>query len=153
MPKYGKMPWLDYHCKVMLLGYPPHLGIGNLVFANTTDSVVRHTGATWRIWWNLCFHHICQVCFLRPTRVHNPNGKSISSAVSAQLTAESPYTLQQAPLSPKLPLLTGGDRPHLTQDSFNPSKPIIQTASWSVQLFLQGSLLWQTDRQTTLLGW
>ena len=38
---------------------------------------------------------------------HNPNGKSIDSAVFAQLTAESPYTLQWAPLSPKLPLSMG----------------------------------------------
>ena len=30
---------------------------------------------------------------LRPTRVHNPNGKLIGSAVFAQLTAESPHTL------------------------------------------------------------
>jgi len=29
------------------------------------------------------------LCVLRPTRVHNPNGKSIGSAVFAQLTAES----------------------------------------------------------------
>jgi len=53
-----------------------------------------HTGTTWRIRLNLCF--------LRPTRVYNPNSKSIGSAVSAQLTAESPHTLQWAPLSPKI---------------------------------------------------
>jgi len=45
---------------------------------------------------------ICSI--LLPTRVHNPNGKSIGSAVFAQLTAESPYTLEWALLSPKLPL-------------------------------------------------
>ena len=44
----------------------------------------RHIGATWRIRLN--------VCFLWPTRVHNPNGKWIRSAVLAQLTTESPYT-------------------------------------------------------------
>jgi len=33
------------------------------------------------------------------------NGKSIGSTVSTQLTAESPYTLQWATLSPKLLLL------------------------------------------------
>jgi len=44
-----------------------------------------HNGATWRIRLNLCF--------LRPTRVHNPKGgKSIGSARFAQLTAESLYT-------------------------------------------------------------
>jgi len=29
MPKYGKMPRLDYHCKVRLLGYPPHILVAN----------------------------------------------------------------------------------------------------------------------------
>ena len=43
-----------------------------------------------------------ELCSLRPTRVHNPNGKSIGSAVFIQLTAESSYTLQWAPLSPKI---------------------------------------------------
>jgi len=51
-------------------------------------------GATWWIRWNMCF--------LRPTRVHNLNDKSISTAIFAQLTAESPYTLQWAPLSRKI---------------------------------------------------
>jgi len=53
----------------------------------------EHNGATWWIQLNLCF--------LGPTRVHNPNGKSIGSFF-AQLTAESPYTLQWAPLCPKI---------------------------------------------------
>ena len=38
-----------------------------------------HMGTTWRIRLKLCFHW--------PTRVHNLNGKSISSAVIAQLMA------------------------------------------------------------------
>jgi len=45
------------------------------------------------------------------TRVHNPNSKSISSATFAQLTAESPYTLQWAPLSPKIAPSHGGSGP------------------------------------------
>jgi len=61
--------------------------------ANTIKLV--HISATWRIRLNLCF--------LRPTRVHNQNGMSIGSAVFTHLTAESPYTLQRAPLSPKVP--------------------------------------------------
>jgi len=32
-----------------------------------------------------------------PTRVHNPNGKSIDSAIFAQVTAQSPYTLPPPP--------------------------------------------------------
>ena len=29
VPKYGKTPWLDYRCKVRLLGYPAHLLVAN----------------------------------------------------------------------------------------------------------------------------
>ena len=48
------------------------------------------------------------MCFLRATRVHSPNGKSIGSAVPAYLTAESPYAyMQWAILSPKLPFPMG----------------------------------------------
>ena len=46
-------------------------------------------GNTWWIRLNLCF--------LGPTRVHNPNGKSIGSAVFAQIPAECPYTFKIAP--------------------------------------------------------
>jgi len=52
-----------------------------------------HIDATWRIQLNFSF--------FRPTRVHNPNGITIGSAVFAQLTAERPYTLQWAALSLK----------------------------------------------------
>jgi len=37
-----------------------------------------------------------------PFRDHNPNGMTIDLAVFAQVTAECPYTLLWAPLSPKL---------------------------------------------------
>jgi len=86
-----------------------------------------HIGAAWRMQFNLCFR--------RPTQVHNPNGKSISVAVTAQLTAESPYTLQWATHSTKWPHLMGDLDPHLTHDSLSQTKPPIQTASQSVQLF------------------
>jgi len=87
-----------------------------------------HIGATWQIPLNLCF--------LRPTRVHNLNGKSIGSADSAQLTAESPYTLQWVTLSPKIAPFRGVDLdPHLIHDSLNQTEPTIQMASRSVQLF------------------
>jgi len=58
-----------------------------------------YIGANWRIRLNLCI--------LRPTRVHNRNGKWIGLAVFAQLTAESAYTLQLAPYPPELPLPMG----------------------------------------------
>ena len=43
--------------------------------------------------------------------VHNPNGKSIDSAVFAQITTESLYTLQRAPRSPKITPSHGGSGP------------------------------------------
>ena len=51
-------------------------------------------GATWRIRLNLRI--------IWPTRVHNRNGKWIGPAVFAQLTAQSAYTLQWAPLSTRI---------------------------------------------------
>ena len=74
------------------------------------------------------------ICFLEPTQVHNPNGISIGSAVYAQLTAESPYTLQRAPFSPKFPLSIGDLDPHLTHDSLGPYEPITQTASNGISI-------------------
>ena len=60
--------------------------------ANTIEIV--YIDATWQMQLNSYF--------LRPTPVHNPNGKSIDSAVTAHLTAESPYTLQwDAPFPPQ----------------------------------------------------
>jgi len=73
---------------------PPQTG-GSIVFARWRQYALPcgHIGATWQIQLNLCF--------LRPApaRVHNPNGKLIASAVSAQLMAESPYALQNCPFS------------------------------------------------------
>jgi len=45
----------------------------------------------------------------------------------------------------------GGSGPHLIHGSLGPPESSTQVASWSVQPFLQGSLMWQTDRQTTVL--
>ena len=84
-----------------------------------------HIGATWRIRLNFCF--------LRPTRVHNANGKSIGSAVSAQLTAESPYTLQWEAFSLKI-VPSHGD-PRLIHGSLGPPESSTQMASRSVQPF------------------
>jgi len=118
---------------------------GSVVFARWRQRALSsgHIGATWQIWLNLCF--------LRPTRVHNPNSKSIGSAIFAQLMAD---TLHWASLFPKIALPMGNLDPHVTHDSLGPSKPTTQAASWSVQPCLQGSIVWhrQTDRQTTLLG-
>jgi len=75
---------------------------GSVVFTRLRQCSLPcgHIGATWRIRLNLCF--------LWPTRVHNQNNKSISSAISAQLTAESPYALQCATSFPQnCPLIMG----------------------------------------------
>ena len=62
------------------------------------------------------------------------------------------YFTMGRPFSPKkLPLPMGGSGPHLIHGSPGPPKSSTQKAARSVQPFLQGSLVWQTDRQTTLL--
>jgi len=64
-----------------------------------------------------------------------------------------PYTLQWGALPPsELPLSMGTSGPHLIHGSLGLSDSSSQMASRSVKPFLQGSLLWQTDRQTMLLG-
>jgi len=76
-----------------------------------------HIGTTWQIRFNLCF--------LWPTRVHNPKDKSIGSAVFAQFTAESPYTLQWDALPPsKLPSPMGDLHPHLIHGSLGPPESL-----------------------------
>jgi len=123
-----------------------------------------HIGATWRIRLNLCI--------LQPTGVHNRNGKWIGSAVFAELTAQSAYTLQWAPLFTRS-ALSHGDLLCLHRwpqsvpiwfvcfalkivpshvgiwtpcNSLGPHESGTQMATWSFQPFLQGSLVWQTDR-------
>ena len=114
---------------------------GSIIFATWRQCALPcgHIGATWRIWLNLCF--------LWPTHVHNPNSISIGSAVFAQMTAQCPYLLQwDAPsLSQNCPF-PWGYVPHLIHGSLGQPESSTQTASRSVQSFLQGSLVWQTDR-------
>ena len=69
------------------------------------------------------------------------NSISISLPVCAQLEADSPYTLQLAPLSPKLRLPIGDLDPHLIHGSLVPPEFSTQKASRLVQPFLQGSLV------------
>jgi len=77
-----------------------------------------------------------------PHLIHDSLGQSepiiqtASRSFSCFRTCECSYTLQRAPLSPKLPLPMGDLDPHLTRDSLGPSKPTIQTAYGSVQPFL-----------------
>jgi len=89
-----------------------------------------HIGATWWIRWNLCF--------LQPTRVHNPNGKSIGSAILAHVTAGG----SSFPQNCSLPC--GDLNRHLIHVSLGPPKSSVQM----VRPFLQGLLVWQTDQLT-----
>jgi len=80
-----------------------------------------------------------------------PESKSqrASQSVHPFLHRESLYFTTGRPLSPKncpFPWKTDLDR-HLIRGSFDFSESSSQTASRSVQPFLQGSLLCQTDRQ------
>jgi len=84
--------------------------------------------------------------FVSPPCAHDRNGISIGSAIFAQLTAECPYwrTLQWAALSPQnCPFSwgTGSHISHLIHGFLPPSESSTQTASRSVQPFLQDSLV------------
>ena len=109
----------------------------SLFVHSSWKSVIRYIGATWWIRLKLCTMVLpCEYDWTcASSKSRNPNGKSIGSVVSAQLTTENPHTLQWATLSPKLPLLMGDLDPHLIHDSLGQPEPIIQTASRSVQLF------------------
>jgi len=63
-------------------------------------------------------------CFLRFTRVRNPNGISIASAVFAQLTAECRWEYPDMPFPLKFPLRVEIWTPHLTHASSSPSESI-----------------------------
>jgi len=95
----------------------------------------------WGIW------TACKTRFLGPIRAHNANSISISRAVFPQTTVECPYTLQwDAHSPPKICPFPWGDlNSHLILGPLGPPKSSTQTASWSVQPFLQGSLVWQTN--------
>ena len=91
-------------------------------------------------------------CLLGPTRVHIPNGILIGLSVFAQLTAVSPYTLQwAAPFPSQNCPFAWGFWTHQIHGSFSSLqvfKSTTQTVPRLLQSFLQGSWLWQTDRQT-----
>ena len=107
---------------------PPQMD-DSIVFARWCQCALScgQIGATWRIRLNSCF--------LRFTRVHNTNGKSIGAVVSAQLTAEIPILYTGRPFPSKLPLIMRGIWTHQIHNSLGQSEPKIQTESWPVQLF------------------
>ena len=73
-------------------------------------------------------------------------GISIGSAVFCTAHCSVPTLYLSLPL--KIAPSCGGSGPHLMHGFLGPSKFSTQTASRSVQPFLQGSLLSQTDRPT-----
>jgi len=96
----------------------------------------------------------------RPTHDSYDPPKSIiqmaNRLVSRSCTAHGRQSLYftMGPFPPKLPLPIGQLDPHLTHcllgppestTQMGPPESSTQTASWSVQPFLQGLLLWQTD--------
>ena len=91
--------------------------------------------------------------FLGPIRTHNRNGVSIGSPVLHRWPQIVPILWNWTPLYPsKLPLPMEESRP--SSNTCFPGQPesSTQMASRSVQPFLQDSLVWETDWQTTLLG-
>jgi len=68
-------------------------------------------------------------------------------------TTECPYFIMVCPFVPQnCPLPWVDLDSHLIHGFLDPPESSIKMASWSVNRFLQGSLLWQTNQQTTLLG-
>jgi len=102
--------------------------------------VVGQIGATWWIRLNLCI--------LRSTWVHNQDRKSIGSAVFAQLTTESAYTLQLAPLSTRIAPSHEG----IWTPWFLGPTPVLNANGISIAscvfVGLSSAADWQTDRET-----
>jgi len=83
-------------------------------------------------------------------QAHKPNGILIGSAIFAQTTAQSSYTLQwDAPSSPENCPFHGGSGSHLIQASLSQPKSSTQTAFGWFSHFCRAQYC---DRQTMLLG-
>jgi len=87
---------------------------------------------------------------LGPVQAHNPNCITIGSAVFAQVTTECPYTLQWAPLPPKLPLPMG-ESGHPSDALFPGPTRVLNPNSISIGSAIFAGLTSVTDRQTMLL--
>ena len=101
---------------------------------------VRHAPFLWGIWTP------SNNDYLGPSK---PKIQTASRSVQPFYTDDCRVscTLQWVALLPasKLPLPMGDVDPHVILSSLGPPEFSTQTASWSVQLFSQGSLVWQTD--------
>jgi len=86
---------------------------------------------------------------LVPSETTNQTASRSIQPFFAQNTVQYPYILQwDAPSSVKVAPSHGGSGPHLIHGSLGLLESTTQTASRSVQPFVQGSLVWQTDRPT-----
>jgi len=86
---------------------------------------------------------------LGPSEPTTRRASQFGSDVFAQMTGEWPYTLQWDATSPTklpFPMDVWDVDPNLIHSSLGPPESSTQTASQSLQPFLQGSLVWQTDR-------
>ena len=118
------------------------------VYLHNLHNMIKQPWLPWRRPLATVDHHVTR--FLGPIGAHNPNGISIGSAVFAQMTTECPYTLQwdaPSPAPQKLALPMGHLDSRLIHGSPGPPESLTQMATRSVQPFLQGSLVWQTDRR------
>jgi len=90
-----------------------------------------HIGATWGIRLNLCF--------LRPTRVHNPNSNRSVQPFFCTAHGRVSSGMPGYVLSPNNCPSAWRSGPHLIHASLGPPESISQTASRSVQPFLYSS--------------
>jgi len=92
------------------------------------------------------------VAFFGPPESITQTASQSLQAVFAQFMSECRLA-SGGMLFPCKVILSHGDLyPHLICGSLGPPKSSTQTASRSCLPFWHGSLVWQTDRQTTLLG-
>jgi len=133
---------------------PNGISIGSAVFCTAHVRVSSGIPSPWKL--PLSTGDLAgpssNIWFLGSTRLSIPNRISIGSAVFAQLTADSPYTLQSAAPSPSqnYPFLWGCG-PHLIHDSLGPPESVLNPNG--ISRFCRDSVTdRQTDRQTTLLG-
>jgi len=90
--------------------------------------------------------------FLGSIWTHNPNGISLGSAIIAQMTAESPYTLQwDASFTPQNCPFPRGSEP-LSNSWFPGSTWVLNSNGISIASAVFARLTSATDQQTTLLG-
>jgi len=132
---------------------PNGKSIGSVIFAQLTavsSSMPGHVLSSnncpfaRRIW------ALYNTCFVEPTRVHNPNGISIGSAVFAQITRQSVAILYNGTPLP-LKIAHSHGRTSTPSNTWFPTHPSPQTKR-HLDRFSRFCRAYYCDRQTTLLG-